>query len=215
LIGYLPAGIKQHARAFDPFFTTKKLGEGAGLGLSVVHGIARAHDAHVRLESSPATGSEFRVLFPAISELALDQAIPAQESVKARVQGKHILYIDDEEGLLFLMRRLLDRQGYRVSAYADPREALAAARANAEQVDLVVTDYSMPHLSGLDVALALRDLRPELPVVLCSGYITEDLRAKAPAAGIRELIYKPNTVDDLRAAITRVAENGASGPKPS
>ncbi len=123
------------------------------------------------------------------------------------VQGssKHVLYVDDEEAIVFLMKRLLGRQGFRVSGYTDPEEALAAARANPDQFDLAVTDYNMPGMSGLEVAEALKHIRPDLPVVLASGYITEELRAKAPAAGIRELIYKPNTVDDLCGAIVRYA----------
>ena len=96
----------------------------------------------------------------------------------------------------FLMKRLLERQGYRVSGYTDAREALAAVRADPDQFDLVVTDYNMPGMSGLDVARALRDIRADLPVALTSGYITEELRAMAPAAGVRELIYKPNTVEE-------------------
>ena len=116
-----------------------------------------------------------------------------------------MLYVDDEEAIIFLMKRLLERQGFRVSGFTNPREALAAAQANPDQFDLVVTDFNMPGMSGLAVASALREIRSDLPVVLASGYITEDLRQKAPAAGVRELIYKPNTVDDLCEAVARYA----------
>jgi len=94
---------------------------------------------------------------------------------------------------------------YRVSGYTDPREALAAARANPDQFDLAVTDYNMPGMSGLEVASALREIRPDLPIVMVSGYITEKLRAKALAAGVSKLIYKPNTADDLLETEARVA----------
>ena len=104
------------------------------------------------------------------------------------------------------MKRLLERQGYRVSGYTDPREALAAARANPDQFDLVVTDYNMPGISGLDLAHSLKEIRADLPVVLASGYITEELRQQAPAAGVCELIYKPNTVDELCNAVARLAQ---------
>jgi CheY-like chemotaxis protein len=120
-------------------------------------------------------------------------------------KGKHILYVDDEEAIIFLMRRLLERQGFRVSGYTDPREAVAAVRDNPDEFDLAVTDYNMPGMSGLAVASALRSIRADLPVVLASGFITEELRQKAPAAGVRELIYKPNTVDDLCEAVARCA----------
>ena len=116
-----------------------------------------------------------------------------------------MLYVDDEEAIIFLMKRMLERQGFRVSGFTDPRDALAAAQANPDQFDLVVTDFNMPGMSGLAVASALREIRSDLPVFLASGYITEDLRQKAPAAGVRELIYKPNTVDDLCEAVARYA----------
>jgi CheY-like chemotaxis protein len=125
--------------------------------------------------------------------------------------------VDDEQGLILLMKRLLTRKGYRCSGYTDPREALDAARANPDQFDLVVTDYNMPYLSGLELAQALREIRADLPIVLASGYITEELRAKAFAAGVGELIYKPNTVDDLCEAVARLvnAQTVRETPKPS
>ena len=121
-----------------------------------------------------------------------------------------MLYVDDDEAIVFLMKRMLERQGYRVSAYTDPREALAAVRAAPDQFDLAVTDYNMPGMSGLEVARALREIRAGLPVAVASGYITEELRAQAPAAGVSELIYKPNTVDELCDAVARLA-NALSG----
>jgi CheY-like chemotaxis protein len=116
-----------------------------------------------------------------------------------------MLYIDDDESIVFPMRRLLERQGYRVSGYTDPHEALAAVRAEPDRFDLAVTDYNMPGMSGLDVAHPLRKIRAGLPVAMASGYITEELRAQAPAAGVIELLYKPNTVDELCALVARLA----------
>ena len=190
---------------FEPFFTTKPKGKGTGLGLSVAHGIAQAHEASIEMDSSPGKGSEFRIYFPACALPVLDDARSSQDAAHIPGEGRHVLYVDDEEAIIFLMTRLLERQGYRVSGYTDPREALAAARANAFQFDLAVTDYSMPGMDGLAFASALREIRADLPVVLASGYITEELRQKAPAAGVRELIYKPNTVDDLCDAVARFA----------
>jgi PAS domain S-box-containing protein len=119
--------------------------------------------------------------------------------------GRRILYVDDEEGLVLLMKLLLTHKGFRFSGYTDPREALAAVRAYPDQFDLVVTDYKMPHLSGLEVARALKEIRADLPVVLASGFITEEVRDKAPAAGIRELIEKPSTTEKLAEAIMHCA----------
>jgi len=200
------------SRIFDPFFTTKPKGQGTGLGLSVVHGIVKAHDAGIEVVSSPGRGSEFRMYFPAIDAPVIEVAAPSPGAARAHGQGKHVLYVDDEEAIIFLMRRLLERQGYRVSGYTDPHEAVDAVRANPAQFDLAVTDYNMPGMSGLEVACALREIRADLPVVLASGFITEELRAKAPAAGVRELIYKPNTVDELCEAVARLAQAVAKKP---
>ena len=192
---------------FEPFFTTKPAGKGTGLGLSVVHGIVQVHDASIEVESSPGEGSTFRIFFPAVEVPVADAVVPAPAPEAGRVhgKGKHVLYLDDEEAIIFLMKRLLERQGYRFSGYTEPRKALEAVRADPGEFDIAVTDYYMPGMSGLEVAQALKEIRPDLPVVMASGYITEELRAKAPAAGIRELIYKPNSVEDLCEAVARFA----------
>ena len=192
-------------RVFEPFFTTKPAGKGTGLGLAVVHGIVHAHEAHIEVESTPGEGSTFRIYFPAVEVPLADVIAPAPVATPVQGKGKHVLYLDDEEAIIFLMKRLLERRGYRVSGYTEPRKALAAARADPGQFDLAVTDYFMPGMSGLEVAQALKEIRPDLPVVMASGYISEELRAKAPAVGIRELIYKPNTVEDLCEAVARFA----------
>ena len=118
---------------------------------------------------------------------------------------------------MFLMTRTLERQGYRVSGYTRPEEALAAVRADPGQFDLVVTDLNMPGISGLDVARELTRLRPDLPVVLASGYITEGLRAQSLQVGVRQLIYKPNTVGELCATVEHLAgaPENAGAPKNS
>ena len=193
------------SRIFEPFFTTKQAGKGTGLGLSVVHGIVQAHGASMEVESSPGLGSTFRIYLPAVDAPAAGVAAHAPDAASGSGRGKHVLYLDDEEAIIFLMKRLLERKGYRVSGYTEPRQALAAVRADPGQFDLAVTDYHMPGMSGLEVAQALKEIRPDLPVVMASGYISEELRAKAPAAGVRELIYKPNTVEDLCEAIARFA----------
>ncbi len=205
------------SRIFEPFFTTKPVGKGTGLGLAVVHGIVQEHAASIAVRSAPGEGATFRVYFPAspVQEIPLpgirpEARVAHKESDAAAVpqgEGRSILFIDDDEAIVFLMKRLLERQGYRVSCHTDAREALAAMRAQPQAFDLAVTDFNMPDTSGLEVARALRAIRADLPVVLASGYITEELRAQAPLAGVSELIYKPNTVDELCAVIARLANN--------
>ena len=203
------------SRIFEPFFTTKPVGKGTGLGLAVVHGIIQDHGASIAVQSAPGEGASFRIYFPAAGQAVGPVPGEGEQSRAARKEdgetpvlqgaGKSILYVDDDEAIVLLMTRLLERQGYRVSGYTDPREALAVVRAQPGKFDLVVTDYNMPNMSGLEVSRALRDIRADLPVALASGYITEELRVQAPAAGVRELIYKPNTVDDLCAVVARLA----------
>jgi len=191
-------------RIFEPFFTTKPVGEGTGLGLAVVHGIVQGHEAAIEVQSAPGQGASFCIYFPAAAH---DSVVPAHPTPTAstRSGGKHILYVDDDESVVFLVTRLLERQGYRVSGHTNPRQALAAVRAEPGRFDLAVTDYNMPGMSGLEVARALHEIRADLPVALASGYITEELRVQAPAAGVIELLYKPNTVDDLCEMVARLA----------
>ncbi|MBI5504494.1 MAG: response regulator, partial [Deltaproteobacteria bacterium] len=194
-------------RIFEPFFTTKSVGSGTGLGLSVVHGIVNAHGGSIKVTSEPGAGTTFRVYLPAAQVPAspIEPAGAPAQPAPAPAGSRHVLYVDDEEALVFLVTRTLERMGFRVSGYARAEDAVAAVRADPDGFDLVITDFNMPGLSGLEVARQLIGLRPDLPVVLASGYITEELRVQALDIGVREMIYKPNTVDELCAVVQRVA----------
>jgi PAS domain S-box-containing protein len=202
-------------RIFEPFFTTKPVDQGTGLGLSVVHGIMKAHGGTITVTSQPGKGTTFSLYFPAAE--AVEKSVVAPEAAvpdfSPATGNRHVLYLDDEEALVFLITRMLERLGYRVSGYTRAEEALAAVRADPGQFDLVVTDLNMPGLSGLEVARELARLRPDLPVVLASGYITEELRTAAPQAGIRHLIYKPDTVEELCAVVKRLLDEQSRGEK--
>jgi PAS domain S-box-containing protein len=197
-------------RIFEPFFTTKPLGVGTGLGLSVVHGIVQGHEGAITVDSAPGKGTTFHLYLPAADRLlaaALSPAEGASASAAAaapRGRGQHVLYLDDDEALVSLVSRLLDRQGYRVSGYTLATQALDAVRADPGGFDLVVTDYNMPGMSGLDVARELSRIRPGLPVAVTSGLITDELRENAPGFGVRHLIYKPDTADELCEVVRRL-----------
>ena len=198
-------------RIFEPFFTTKPVDEGTGLGLSVVHGIVQAHEGAITVDSQPGKGATFTVYLPAAQVTTVAAATEPDSEVMAVVadtnSGQHILYLDDDESLVFLVTRLLQRRGYRVSGFIDQREALAAIRANPPTFDLVVTDYNMPGMSGLDVAREIRTIRADLPVAVASGFIDEALHAQAGGAGVRELIFKASAVEDLCETFARLAKS--------
>ncbi len=189
-------------RVFDPFFTTKPPGQGTGLGLSVVHGIVRAHSGAVTAYSQPDKGTTFRIYLPAATA---DVAAPQSEpQTPAAGSGEHVMYIDDEESLVFLGQRVLERMGYRVSGFSDPAQALQAFTDAPQSFDVVVTDLSMPGMSGFNLSRALLKLRPDVPIVLTTGYVRPEDKETARNSGIRELILKPNTVEELGRALDKL-----------
>lgn len=212
------------AHIFEPFFSTKPVGEGTGLGLAVVHGILRTHEGAVVVHSTPGLGCRFDLYLPAatIQTAAVPASTPvapvattpaAATALSPAGIGQRVLYVDDDESLLFLTQRLLGRRGYKVTAHAAPDAALAALRADPNGFDLVVTDFNMLGKSGVDVARAVREIRPDLPVAISSGYITDQLRTDAEAAGVRTLIFKPNAVEELCDAVQALILTTDKAPK--
>jgi CheY-like chemotaxis protein len=191
-------------RIFEPFFTTKPVGQGTGLGLSVVHGIMRAHMGSVQVTSTPGQGSEFKLFFPVSDEEIEPVSVLPTEPSPALGTGQRVMYVDDDEALVFLVKRLLTRKGYQVSTFTDPRQALLALRNDPGICDLLVTDYNMPGYSGVDLLRDVKELLPNLPVALASGYVTPEIERDALAAGARALIHKPNDVDELCATVQKL-----------
>jgi PAS domain S-box-containing protein len=189
-------------RIFDPFFTTKKQGEGTGLGLSVVHGIVTSHNGVIAVTSQPGEGTAFHLFFPVATEAAEAAAEAPKEAAQSR--SEHILYVDDEEALVFLATRLLERRGYRVSGFTDAISALKQFRENPGDFDAVVTDLSMPGMSGFELTEEIHRTRAEIPVLLTSGYLQAEDQEKAEKLGIRETIQKPATADRLAGALERI-----------
>ena len=185
------------ARVFEPFFTTRARAEGTGLGLSVVHGIVGEHGGVITVESEPGRGSSFHVALPLASAAEDSGFGPIEAMARPHGAGQHVLYVDDDEMMVVMVEGLLQRAGYRVTVRANAAGALEALHRQADDIDIVVTDYNMPQGSGLDVAHAARALRPGLPVVISSGYLSEELRTAAAQAGVRQLLQKENTVEEL------------------
>jgi PAS domain S-box-containing protein len=195
------SGIEQATlkRIFDPFFTTKPVGQGTGLGLSVAHGIMQAHEGTISVYTQSGKGTTFRLYFPAASEQRTADPTAAVPSVAGR--GENVLYIDDDDAIVLLTTRVLERLGYRVSGFTHPQQALDAFTARSREFDVVVTDLSMPGMSGFDLVEALRRVRADIPILMTSGYVRPEDRQRASEHGLGDVILKPNTVDELGQAL--------------
>ncbi len=203
------AGISRatQERIFEPFFTTKEVGEGTGLGLSVVHGIVTAHDGYVVVESEPDKGTTFRVFLPVVEQIT-QVAVEAGEVVL--VGQERILYVDDEESVTKVIKRLLERNGYEVTTKTSSLAALDTFRANPSSFDLVITDQTMPDMTGTDLAKELTRTQPDLPIILISGFAADSTQQTSGRGGIREVVMKPVIANELCGTIRKVMDNQAS-----
>jgi nitrogen-specific signal transduction histidine kinase/CheY-like chemotaxis protein len=195
-------------RIFEPFFTTREVGQGTGLGLSVVHGIMQTHLGGIDVQSTPGQGSTFHLYFPASLESVTSAPAPAPMN-EVKGQGQRVMYVDDDSALVYLVARVLQRKGFSVTTFTDPLAAQAALRAHPEQFDLLVTDYNMPGFSGMDLLRAAKRIRPDLPVALASGYVTPELEKSAFDHGANALVYKPNDVNELCDTVQRLLHSPA------
>ena len=195
-------------RIFEPFFTTKALGEGTGLGLSVVHGIVKNHDGAITCESQPGEGTRFNLYFPVFET---ETTVPDDEVAPIpRGRGERILLVDDEVPLVNVGRQMLTRLGYQVTTHTQPGAALAEFAQAPGAFDLVITDLNMPGMSGLELASKLLGHRPGLPIVLTTGYSATLTPETARALGLRELLPKPADFRTLAEVVHRVLPLPAS-----
>lgn len=197
-------GIKRGIldRIFDPYFTTKKTGEGTGLGLSTVHGIVKNHGGAITVESEVGQGTTFKIYFPAVS----DKHINAEQEIAPSLPNLSgcILFVDDEDAIVRLGTAILERLGCEVAAFSDSREALSAFQANPGKFDAVITDQTMPGLTGFELARKLLEIRPNISIILATGFSDLVDETQAKKAGIREFLMKPLTVQDLMRVISKV-----------
>jgi len=191
-------------RIFDPYFTTKKVGEGSGMGLSVVHGIVKSYGGGISVSSEPGKGTIFHILFPCIE----DEPEPEVEIAVEIPRGKErILFVDDEKAMVDAIQPMIERLGYKVTARTSSIEALEAFRANPDRFDLVVNDFTMPNMTGMELAKELLKLRSDIPIILCTGYseyINED---KAKGSGVRAFLMKPFVLAKIANTIRKVLDD--------
>jgi signal transduction histidine kinase/ligand-binding sensor domain-containing protein/ActR/RegA family two-component response regulator len=186
---------------FDPFFTTKEMGHGTGLGLSVVHGIVEAHDAFITVQSQPDAGTTFEVYFPITAE----SAAPATPSAPPPSSGggETVLLVDDEETVLKVTRMMLERLGYEVEAYGNSTAVLQAFTAAPNRYRLLITDFAMPTLDGVELARRVWSVRPGFPIILYSGYGARMTPEEAVQMGFTQLLAKPFTLHNLAEAVAK------------
>jgi signal transduction histidine kinase/ActR/RegA family two-component response regulator len=192
-------------RIFEPYYTTKEQGKGTGLGLSVIHGIIKNYGGDISVSSQPGKGATFTVFLPIIDEVDIET-----EEVKtpSAIQGQErILLIDDEEQIIDIEQQILERLGYKVTAKTDSEAALEEFASQPDHYDLVITDMTMPKMAGDQLARKLMDIKPDIPVILCTGFNETITEEKALAMGIDKFVMKPIVKDELASTIRAVLDN--------
>ncbi len=190
-------------RIFEPFFTTKPTGQGTGLGLSVVHGIVKSHDGVISVTSKPGRGSRFNIYLPEARVEAPEQA-PLPRAAPALGRGVRVLYVDDEEPLVVLATRWLSRLGYDVTGFSDSSQALEAFRSRPYDFDAVISDFSMPGVSGLTLVREIMALRKDIVVVMSSGYLRPEDQRLATELGAAEVVLKPQSMAEFGRILHRI-----------
>lgn len=200
-------------RVFEPFYTTKAPGEGTGLGLSVVHGIIKSHGGAITVYSHLNEGTCFQVYLPVLDQEAHEAVV--ETSPPPTGHGERVLFVDDELTLAKLGAAILDQLGYTTRFTTDSMEALEYIKADPTQFDLVVTDMAMPHLTGMDLARSIHEIRPDLPIILTSGYIDPTSSQQFESAGISDVIPKPPSIQTIARITHRVLQQRKPSPPRS
>jgi CheY-like chemotaxis protein len=184
-------------RLFEPFFTTKAVGEGSGMGAAVVHGIVNSHGGHILVETKMGKGTRFRVLFlPMDDVVEIKTANSKTPQIASAPEHHHLLVVDDEPSVADYIHDLLELKGYQVTALTDSRAALRLMQDKPTAIDLVITDQTMPGFTGIELIRRLREIRPRLPVILCTGY-SETINADDARDLAIGFLEKPIDADKL------------------
>jgi PAS domain S-box-containing protein len=202
-VGDSGAGMTQEVKdkLFDPYFTTKGVGKGTGMGLSIVHGIIKSYGGFITLSSEPGKGTVFHVFLPVVNK----EELPAREAPQQIPVGvEKILFIDDEDVLADMGKNMLERLGYHVTARKSSLEALETFQNQPDQFDVVITDQTMPGMTGIDLARRMLQIRPGIPIILCTGYSSLIDEESAKNIGIKEFALKPLTKEVIARLIRKV-----------
>jgi len=191
-------------RIFEPYFTTKAQCEGTGMGLAMVHGIVKSMGGHIKVSSIPQKGSMFNVYLPEIDEETVEVEMPS--TVTVRGGNEHILLIDDEEDIVEMLQKMLTYFGYQITTESNSEEALKLFCAYPNRFDLVVTDQTMPKITGIELTQKISEIRPDIPVILCSGFSELITEEKLKDIGVSEYIMKPIHCKELAGIIRKVLD---------
>ena len=190
-------------RIFDPYFTTKDTGEGTGMGLSVAHGIVKEHGGTITVDSEVGKGTTFDVYLPAI----LEKVKKEEESEKPFLTGsERILFIDDEQVLVEIGNQMLEQLRYEAVTKRSSVQALELFRAEPDSFDLVITDMTMPDMTGYKLAKELMKLRPRIPIILCTGHSRLVSEEKAKEIGLKAFVMKPLVMRNLAETVRKVLD---------
>jgi len=191
------------ARIFDPYYTTKEVGKGTGMGLSVVHGIVKSHGGGILVESTLGEGTVFEIYFPALEEMSEKEKEPEGE---IKGGSERILFVDDEESMVDLNRQRLERLGYQVKSTTRPLQALEWFSADPDGFDVIITDMTMPRMTGDRLTKEILTIRPQMPVIICTGYSERMSEKRAETLGVRKYIEKPIALRNLASALREVLD---------
>ena len=192
------------SRIFDPYYTTKKSGKGTGLGLSVTHGIVKNHGGSISVLSEPGIGTTFHVYLPLIEK---ETKLVATETPEIIPMGsERILLVDDEESIVIMEQQMLERLGYNVTPRSSSVEALEAFKSNPDNFDLIITDMTMPNMTGVQLAQKIKNIKADIPIIICTGFSEQLTTEKCQAIGINGLVMKPVIIKELAGTIRRVLD---------
>ena len=192
------------SRIFEPYFTTKEVGEGTGMGLAVVHGIVNDHSGHISVYSEPGVGTRFEILLPLI-EARVNEIVESENSLEPGTE--RILFVDDEEAIVSIGKDMLERLGYKVDTWTNSLEALEYFRSKPDSFDLIITDMTMPKMTGKKLSSEIKKIRDDIPIILCTGFSNTNVQEHAADVGVKGFLSKPITIQDLAKTVREILDN--------